>query len=258
LVLREQRNPHRSSHFFEPAEELRGTDVIFFAVGPIRLPSDDGLKLKTAPLRQVSECMTITSSAGNPADAEHEEGLLGAAAPKEGGAKAAPLRQLVAEHLDFVWRSLRRFGVPPADVDDAAQQVFLIANAKLDKIQRGSERSFLVGVATRVASHARRAHHRREAAEQRLSANPREVGLDPEELTQRLEARELLDRVLDAMPQELRSVFVLFELEELSIDQVATLLAIPRGTVATRLRRAREVFHGQAKLVGASRSRSNQ
>jgi RNA polymerase sigma-70 factor (ECF subfamily) len=203
--------------------------------------------------------MTITSSAGNPADAEHENGLLGAATPAEGGAKSGPLlRQLVTEHLDFVWRSLRRFGVPPADVDDAAQQVFLIANAKLDKIQRGSERSFLVGVATRVASHARRAHHRREAAELRLSANPREAGLDPEELTQRLEARELLDRVLDAMPQDLRSVFVLFELEELSIDQVATLLAIPRGTVATRLRRAREVFHGQAKLVALTRSRSNE
>jgi len=204
--------------------------------------------------------MTISSSAGNPADAEPENDLLDAATPSS--ASAAPsvaLRQLVTEHLDFVWRSLRRFGVPTADVDDAAQQVFLIANNKLDKIQRGSERSFLVGVATRVASHARRAYHRREAAELRLSANPREAGPDPEELTQRLEARELLDRVLDCMPPDLRSVFVLFELEELSIDQVANLLAIPRGTVATRLRRAREVFHGQAKLVGsAGRPRSRE
>jgi RNA polymerase sigma-70 factor, ECF subfamily len=203
--------------------------------------------------------MTISSRAGNQAESEHEEEVLEAAAPQAGSAKPGVLRQLVSEHLDFVWRSLRRFGVPPADVDDAAQQVFLIANSKLDKIQRGSERSFLVGVATRVASHARRSYHRREAAEQRLSTNPREVSLDPEELTQRLEARELLDRVLDCMPPDLRSVFVLFELEELSIDQVATLLGIPRGTVATRLRRAREVFHTQAKLVAAtSRSRSRE
>lgn len=194
--------------------------------------------------------MSATSSAGSPA--ETEPGDL-AATSEASPAKAQPLvlRQLVAEHLDFVWRSLRRFGVPPADVDDATQQVFLIANEKLSRIHPGSERSFLVGVATRVASHVRRSYHRREAAELRLSVNPHEATPNPEELAQRLEARALLDRVLDAMPEELRAVFVLFELEELSIDQTASLLILPRGTVATRLRRAREVFHEQAKLVGA-------
>jgi RNA polymerase sigma-70 factor (ECF subfamily) len=194
--------------------------------------------------------MSVTSSAGSPAETESGD----AAAPSEApSAPAQPLalRNLVTEHLDFVWRSLRRFGVPAADVDDATQQVFLIANDKLSRINPGSERSFLVGVATRVASHVRRSYHRREAAELRLSVNPHEATPNPEELTQRLEARALLDRVLDAMPEELRAVFVLFELEELSIDQTASLLILPRGTVATRLRRAREVFHEQAKLVGA-------
>jgi RNA polymerase sigma-70 factor, ECF subfamily len=162
-----------------------------------------------------------------------------------------PFERLVGEHLDFVWRSLRRFGVPAADVDDATQQVFLIANQKLDKIRPGSERAFLVGVATRVASHARRSLHRREAAELSLSSNPRAENPDPEELTERLEARELLDRVLDTMPLDLRSVFVLFELEELSVDQISRALVLPRGTVATRLRRAREVFHEAARTVGA-------
>lgn len=194
--------------------------------------------------------MSATTSAGprpettaGDVDAPDEE----ASAP----AQPIALRQLVTDHLDFVWRSLRRFGVPQADVDDATQQVFLIANDKLSRIQSGSERSFLVGVATRVASHVRRSYHRREAAEQRLSVNPHETTPDPEQLAQRLEARALLDRVLDGMPEELRAVFVLFELEELSIDQTASLLILPRGTVATRLRRAREVFHEQAKLVGA-------
>jgi RNA polymerase sigma-70 factor (ECF subfamily) len=201
--------------------------------------------------------MSATSSAGTPAETESGE------APTSGGenelvsgpmpAATSPLvlRKLVAEHLDFVWRSLRRFGVPAADVDDATQQVFLIANDKLPKILPGSERSFLVGVATRVASHVRRSYHRREAAELRLSVSPHELTPNPEELTQRVEARALLDQVLDAMPEDLRAVFVLFELEELSIDQTASLLILPRGTVATRLRRAREVFHEQAKLVGA-------
>lgn len=194
--------------------------------------------------------MSVTSSAGSPAETESGDGAV----PSEtltAPSQPLALKSLVTEHLDFVWRSLRRFGVPAADVDDATQQVFLIANDKLSRINPGSERSFLVGVATRVASHVRRSYHRREAAELRLSVNPHEATPNPEELTQRLEARALLDRVLDAMPEDLRAVFVLFELEELSIDQTASLLLLPRGTVATRLRRAREVFHEQAKLVGA-------
>jgi RNA polymerase sigma-70 factor (ECF subfamily) len=167
-----------------------------------------------------------------------------------GTTSPVPFKQLVGDHIDFVWRSLRRFGVPAADVDDATQQVFLNANQKHDKIRAGSERAFEVGVATLVETHARRALHRREAAELSLSSTPRAENPDPEELTERLEARELLDRVLDTMPLDLRSVFVLFELEELSVDQIARALVLPRGTVATRLRRAREVFQQAAHEVG--------
>jgi RNA polymerase sigma-70 factor, ECF subfamily len=201
--------------------------------------------------------MSATSSAGTPAETESgDQPLSGDERELVSGSIPAPasplvLRKLVAEHLDFVWRSLRRFGVPAADVDDATQQVFLIANDKLSRINPGSERSFLIGVATRVASHVRRSFHRREAAELRLSVNPHEQTPSPEDLAQQVEARALLDKVLDAMPEDLRAVFVLFELEELSIDQTASLLILPRGTVATRLRRAREVFHEQAKIVGA-------
>jgi RNA polymerase sigma-70 factor (ECF subfamily) len=57
--------------------------------------------------------------------------------------------------------------------------------------------------------------------------------------------------VLDRMPEELRAVFVLFELEELSVDEIARLLTLPRGTAATRLRRSREVFHESAKAVAS-------
>ncbi len=174
-------------------------------------------------------------------------------APASSGVSAAPISfdKLVSDHLDFVWRSLRRFGVPQGEVDDATQQVFLVANDKLAIIRPGSERSFLIAVATRVASHARRSNVRREAARQRFSESPTsaEEAPSPEHLMQRLEARDLLDRVLDKMPADLRSVFVLFELEELSIDEVASLLSLPRGTVATRLRRARVVFREEATAL---------
>jgi len=172
--------------------------------------------------------------------------------PASSGVTAAPIAfdKLVSDHLDFVWRSLRRFGVPQGEVDDATQQVFLVANDKLSSIRPGSERSFLIAVATRVASHARRSNVRREAARQRFSESPITAEApSPEHLMQRLEARDLLDRVLDVMPADLRSVFVLFELEELSIDEVASLLSLPRGTVATRLRRARVVFREEATAL---------
>jgi RNA polymerase sigma-70 factor, ECF subfamily len=189
---------------------------------------------------------TAMSKANQPDPRTHDSSTSGA---EPDVASGLSLATLVSAHLAFVWRSLRRFGVPQADVDDAAQQVFLIAREKLVSIKPGSERSFLTAVALRVASHARRANQRRDAAHQRFldyqSAAPA-----PEGISQRvMEARELLDRVLDRMPADLRSVFVLFELEELTIDEVAEHLALPRGTVATRLRRARMVFHDAAKSM---------
>jgi RNA polymerase sigma-70 factor, ECF subfamily len=164
-------------------------------------------------------------------------------------AQTLDLRELVASHLDFVWRSLRRLGVREADADDATQQVFLTANEKLLKIKSGSERAFLIGIAIRIASHMRRGYQRRDAAHQRLSSVAAEPNPTPEELTEELQARKLLDRILDEMSEELRVVFVLFELEELSTDEMAALLALPRGTVSSRLRRAREIFHDIAKRL---------
>src|SRR6266498_1356650 len=64
--------------------------------------------------------------------------------------RAARLRALVDEHFDFIWRSLRRFGLAAADADDAAQRVFVVASGKLERIDAGKERAFLIGTAYRV------------------------------------------------------------------------------------------------------------
>lgn len=149
---------------------------------------------------------------------------------------------MVAAHHAFVWRSLRRLGIPDRDVDDASQQVFLVAYRRLGEIARESERSFLFQTAVRVASDWRRAHKRRcEQPGVDLLAVP-DFAASPEELTDRRRARALLDRVLEAMPMELRVVFVLFEIEEMTMSEIATLADLPAGTVASRLRRARQVF----------------
>src|SRR5262249_41563812 len=153
-----------------------------------------------------------------------------------------------------------RLGTPPSEVEDALQRVFLVAADKLDAVLPGHERSFLLGTALRVASDMRRHAQRRE----RLEATASEAIADlaepasqaPDELLDSKRARELLDRVLDAMPLELRAVFVLFEFEGLSVDEMAELLELPRGTAASRLRRARDEFHAQARRVRATRPRA--
>lgn len=190
-------------------------------------------------------------TAGGPREVPREASVLVAIDGGRSEVSSDPVRfaKLVNDNLDLVWRALRRFGVREADADDATQRVFLIANQKLSKIEAGREAPFLFGIAARIASHARRAYQRRGAAELKLSSSPHPANPDPEELAQQHEARKLLDRVLDEMPEELRAVFVLFELEEMSVDEIARALALPRGTAATRLRRSREVFHRCARAV---------
>lgn len=163
----------------------------------------------------------------------------------------ARLQAAVDQHFDFIWRLLRRLGLRPADADDAAQQVFMIATQKLHAIAVGSERSFLYGTAVRVASNARRAAARKredaaEGIEQHASPS-----MHPEARRTLDEAWALLDELLERLPDELRRVLVLAEIEQLEVAQIAALEAIPEGTAASRLRRAREQLRDQLKRSGA-------
>ena len=152
------------------------------------------------------------------------------------------MRGMVEHHFDFIWRTLRRLGVGEADADDATQEVFLVASRKLEEIAVTKERSFLFGPALRVAStHRRTSSRRRESPGGSLDDRTAQ-GLGPDDMTERRRARRLLDEVLNELDIDVRGVFVLFELEELTAPQIAELLGIPVGTVASRLRRAREVF----------------
>jgi RNA polymerase sigma-70 factor, ECF subfamily len=155
---------------------------------------------------------------------------------------SARVTRVAQEHLDFVWRCLRRFGVPAADADDAAQQVFLVAADKLSDVPVDRERAFLFATAARVAANARRSIRRRQSAYDSLSHVPEAPSVSQDELSDQLRARALLDQVMADMPEDLREVFVLFEIEEVSIQDIATTLEIPIGTVGSRLRRARQAF----------------
>ena len=170
-------------------------------------------------------------------------------------ARDARLRSLVDAHFETVWRALRRLGVSELGADDGAQQVFLVVSRRLDEIQEGGERRYLLGVALRVASEIRRAiRRRREVPMEGPVAEPFEATatrLDPDEELDKKRALAMLAACLEEMPEKLREAFVLFELEELSAPEVAELLGVPVGTVASRVRLAREYIRKNLGTRGA-------
>jgi RNA polymerase sigma-70 factor (ECF subfamily) len=164
----------------------------------------------------------------------------------------ARLRTLVDVHHAFIWRSLRRLGVAPGDVDDGVQKVFLTASRKLAHIVPGAEKSFLFQTALRVAADSRRTVRRRREVGGVAGAGDDAAGFDEpsahpdtERMIDLRRARAQLDAILDAMPIDLRAVFVLYELDEMPSAEIAALLEVPPGTVSSRLRRARAAFSVQ-------------
>jgi RNA polymerase sigma-70 factor (ECF subfamily) len=180
-----------------------------------------------------------------------------AVAPDE--APGARLRWIVEQHFDFVWRSLRRLGVPSEAVDDAAQEVFWVMARKLDAVELGSERSYLFATALRVASDIRRRRARQRVVhDSELVDAAADLAADPEALLDQKRARDLLDVVLDELPLDLRTVLLLAEGEQLTMAEIASLLGVPPGTVASRLRRARSIFQQRVDaLVGMGDDRGD-
>jgi RNA polymerase sigma-70 factor (ECF subfamily) len=169
-----------------------------------------------------------------------------ASAPAAGDAR---LRACVHAHLGAVWRVLRRHGVSEADADDAAQRVFLVLARKLDAVEAGHELAFLVRTATFVASETRRARRRRRESD---DPPPERIGPsahEPDAVLEQREALARLDAILERMEEPLRTVFVLHEIEELTMAEIAEALAIPPGTVASRLRRAREELESMCEVM---------
>jgi RNA polymerase sigma-70 factor (ECF subfamily) len=176
---------------------------------------------------------------------------LGPAVRSERDARIAAL---VQSQYAFVWRVLRRFGLLPPDADDAAQRVFLAAAGRIDDIQPGKERAFLSRTAMRVASKAHRARRRRPEVADAECGEGADLGPDAEELVERHRARALLDAILDEMPIDLKAVIVLFEIEGLTMAEIADALSVPPGTVASRLRRARAELQTQVLRRRTSRT----
>jgi RNA polymerase sigma-70 factor, ECF subfamily len=163
---------------------------------------------------------------------------------------ALRLEAIIRRNLDLVARVMRNLGAPPPEIEDLLQQAFSITAARLADIAPGRERAFVVETAVRLTANARR----RSASSREIAMNELPDVADqrpgPDDLSDSRRALRLLDGILDEMGDDLRSVFVLHEVEEMTMAEIALTLELPPGTVASRLRRAREDFLGRARRRG--------
>lgn len=154
----------------------------------------------------------------------------------------ADVAAVYAIHGDFVWASLQRLGVHGADLHDVLQEVFLVVHRRLHTFAgNASMTTWLFGICLRVvAGYRRRAHRRRERLSEGVIEQAGPDGDNPESAAIAGQACKRLNAILDELDLERRAVFVMFEIDEMSCEEIATTLGVPVGTVYSRLHRARK------------------
>ena len=149
--------------------------------------------------------------------------------------------EVFRELAPFVWRALRRLGVAERDVDDACQEVFMVVHRKLAEFEgRSTVRTWVYGIAVRVASdYRKRGHVRREVPTDEMPDNASKD--DPHADAARSQARAKLDAILDGLDEDKRAVFVLYEIEQVTMAEVAEAVGCPLQTAYSRLHAARKI-----------------
>jgi RNA polymerase sigma-70 factor (ECF subfamily) len=166
-----------------------------------------------------------------------------------------PFATIYDDHVKFVWRVLGRLGVARADLEDVCQEVFIVVHRRLGEFEgRSSLRTWIYGIALRCASDYRRRDARRRPA---VSSVP-EIAIEGSQLEdlEARDARTTLDRLLELLDPEKREVFVLFELEELAMAEVVTIVGCPLQTGYSRLHAARAIVAAAASRMRAKERRS--
>jgi RNA polymerase sigma-70 factor (ECF subfamily) len=189
-------------------------------------------------------------SAALPALTGEMPSLAQAVAPPQEAAIPA-FDAVYSAHVGFVWRVLRTFGVPEAQVEDAVQDVFVVVHRRLGEWQgRAAITTWLFSIARRVAStHRRRAARRTRELPDELIAELSDDQVDHRagaELTRAHAAATVL-AILEQLDHDKRVVFVLVELEQLSVPEVARMLGLKLNTTYSRLRLARQAFEAAVR-----------
>jgi RNA polymerase sigma-70 factor (ECF subfamily) len=152
--------------------------------------------------------------------------------------------QVFQEHAPYVWRLLGRLGVPSSDIPDVAQEVFLVVHRQLGDFNgRSSVRTWIYSICVFVVRNSTRKRLRRREQLQPDLPDERATSEDaPDDALRRKHARQMLSEALAELNAEQREVFVLYELEELSITNIAEMLERPESTIYSRLAVARRAL----------------
>jgi RNA polymerase sigma-70 factor, ECF subfamily len=167
---------------------------------------------------------------------------------------APTFEEVFQRHLGFVWRVLRSLGAPQADLDDLCQEVFVIVHRRLGEFEgRSSLSSWIYAICWRVwQDQRRRAYRRRE----RTTSSPPDgiAAYTPGDVVAHDEEVALLSGILDRLDPDKRAVFVLYEIEELGMKEIATALACPLQTAYTRLHAARDQVRREWRRLAQDRT----
>jgi len=156
----------------------------------------------------------------------------------------------------YVHSALRGLGVPPADLDDVCQEVFLVVHRKLATYEdRGMLHAWVYGICVRASVHARRRRARSPDVGSETLPEAIDFTTPAEQLTAS-QGRQILYSILDQLDDDKRAVFVLYELEELTMAEVARSLDINIFTAYSRLRAAR--VHVQQAIVRFTREKEGR
>jgi RNA polymerase sigma-70 factor (ECF subfamily) len=165
------------------------------------------------------------------------------------------LATIFRDHGQFIWLSLQRFGVRLPDLDDLAQDVFMVVHRKVARLDsRAPIRPWLFGICMRVAANYRR--RRRWKVEMPSNGRDDDRAADlrlADDLLIKGEDRALAERALATLEVDKRAIFVMFEVEELPCAEIAELMNVPVGTVYSRLHAARRQL--KEALARSSRSK---
>jgi RNA polymerase sigma-70 factor (ECF subfamily) len=145
------------------------------------------------------------------------------------------------QHAGFVWLTLQRMGVRPPDLGDLAHDVFVIVHRRISSYDRTSRvTTWLFGICRRVAANYRRRHsYKRTDVTDGLRAVDAPLQIAADEMLVRREERVIAEQILAKLSLEKRAVFIMFEIEGLSCQEIADVTGSPIGTVYSRLHGAR-------------------
>jgi RNA polymerase sigma-70 factor, ECF subfamily len=173
--------------------------------------------------------------------------------------EVSPFESIYNQYFDFVWSSVRRLGVTAAATDDVVQEVFIVIHSRLHTLEQPQAlRSWIYGIVRRTVSGHHRSRRVKEASGFALAAEPNAqppLPPTPLDLVEQNDKVKLLFSLLEELDEPKREVFMMAELDELAVPEIAEILEIPLNTAYSRLRAARQAFEDALARHSARRER---